>query len=121
VAFLDATTLEGIEGQADALVKVLGTRDDQPRPPVPNGTVAQESVGDWLARARAAKQERQRALLASFVGRPPQPRNALGQFTSTGFDGGARQPVRPAGDPVREHAQVVAQLAGLSKLGRSGF
>jgi hypothetical protein len=111
VSFLDASILERIEAQADALVKLATSRAQR----------RQEPAGDWLAKARAEKAERQRMLLASFTQTAPQPRDEAGRFVSTGFDGGARQPIPPVGDPVREHAEVVSRLAYQSKLGRSDF
>jgi hypothetical protein len=100
VAFLDGQTLEQIETQADGLAKLVGTHDPQP---------GQGPTVDLFATSRAAKTERQRALLASFTGRSEQPRNERGQFAS--FDGGARQPVPAPRDPASEHQELIVRLA----------
>jgi hypothetical protein len=107
VGFLDGQTLEQIEAQADGLAKVL----DRPRQVPP-------AAPDPITVARAAKTERKRSLVASLAGRPAHRRGRAGRFTS-GFDGGARQPIPTPSDPVRDHAELVAQLAYRSKLGGS--
>jgi hypothetical protein len=64
----------------------------------------------------AAREKAQATLAALFSGRTAQPRDEAGRFTSSGFDGGARQPLPVRRDPEREHGQLVAQLVSLRRI-----
>jgi hypothetical protein len=83
VSFLTGVTLEEVEAQADRLVKVVGTTDAQPE---------REPAADLFSTARAAKAERQQALLAVVAGRSEQPRDPAGRYAGRGFDGGHVSP-----------------------------
>jgi hypothetical protein len=110
VSFMTGGTLAEVEASADALVHLLGTSHDEP---------AQEPTTDPFATARAAKAERQRALLAAFTGRSEPTRDAAGRYARSGFDGGARSPIPSRADPRHEHDELIVRLAARSKLGRS--
>jgi hypothetical protein len=101
--FLTATSLEGLERQAAGL-KALTPPSQEP-----------VSAPDPITVALATKTERKTAALAIFTGRPPQPRDQAGRFTSSGFDGGARQPLPAPRDAMAEHGQWVAALARASR------
>jgi hypothetical protein len=103
VAFIDAETVEGIEAQADGLVKLLGSSGQEP--------AAQE---DLLTTLRAGQAQRKRELAAMFAGRRPQPRDEAGRFAS--FDGGARPPLPTPSDPEQEHGQAVTALARAARM-----
>lgn len=111
VSFLSGSSVAELEASADALIKVLGSHV-QPAP---------EASANPFTTARAAKAERQRALLAAFIGRSGQPRDAGERYARSGFDGGARQPVPAPRDAEREHSELVSLLAYQSKLGHGDF
>ena len=112
--FITAATLQEIEAQAGTLARLRGTTSSE-----------QESkqaapLADLFSNAAAEKARRQRALVAALHGRPSQPRDGRGRF-STGFDGGARQPVPAPRDPERDHSELLGQIVGLSRVFRDGF
>lgn len=89
--FLDGTTVDELERQADALAALaaaMPTREQAQRDP----------LADALARGPADKQRRQRALLDALH-RPPPPaaRDEHGRYVTRdgSFDGGARRGTAP--------------------------
>jgi hypothetical protein len=87
-SFLTGSTLDEIEAEADALVKVLGASERQPEPTL-----------DPISEALRQKQRKRQQLLAAITGRREQPRDRQGRYVS--FDGGARQPV-PGPPPTHD-------------------
>jgi hypothetical protein len=86
-AFLRGETVEQVEESAVEFMRLLEERREQEPKPAP----------DFFAAAAAAKAERQRALVDVITGRGSQPRDERGRFAgSSGFDGGAREPLPPA-------------------------
>jgi hypothetical protein len=77
---------------------------------------------DPITAALRHKQARKAALNDLLRGRR-QPRDELGRFAaipSSGFDGGARTPAPVPRDPVRDHDQLIWQLANVSRTFRGG-
>ena len=110
--FLVGSNVAELEASAGALSRLLSEREHSQPEPEPF---------DIFAAGRAAKIERQRAIVAMASGRrAPQPRDPSGRFGS--FDGGARRTVvaRPA-DPAKDHAETVLKLARARALGDTGF
>jgi hypothetical protein len=95
-SFLTGSTLEEIEAEADALVKVLGASERQPEP---------EPALDPITAALRQKQQKRQQLVAAVIGRRQQPRDRQGRFTVS-FDGGARQPVPP---PPPTHGEYLTE------------
>lgn len=103
--FLTATTLDTLEHQAAALAKIIGTSNVEEQPAPATNPFTQGPAG---------KAARQRNLLAALHAPPPQERDERGRFTS-GFDGGARQPVPTPRDPEADHNALLAHLAGVAR------
>jgi hypothetical protein len=94
VAFLHGETVDEIESSADRFATLLGKRETSEQEP--------GSVGDLLAGATRAKQERRDALVDVLVGRAVRPRDESGRFAS-GFDGGARESNVAAEPETHDH------------------
>jgi hypothetical protein len=103
--FLQGRTLDEIEQSADELARLLATsggrEQERPRP-----------LADLFGGA-PAKAARQRALVALFSGRVPQPRDEHGRFATkpvASFDGGARESVLPVSEPGQEHNAFLGRI-----------
>lgn len=83
--FLTATTIAGLETQADELAALAGATSPEPEP-------EPEPLAGLFDRAPAEKQRRQRALIAALHGPAPRARDERGRFAAVSFDGGAREP-----------------------------
>jgi hypothetical protein len=90
--FLHGETVAEIEESAIALAKLLDREPHTQEPTREQGLG--RGAPDLFNAAATAKAERKRSFLAALTGRGRQPRNPeTGRWTTTGFDGGARQPV----------------------------
>lgn len=88
VPLITGETVEQVEATAARLARVLNTGNH------PEPKRKPEPPRDVFAEASAAKAQRKRELAALFSGRP-QPRDELGRFAATSFDGGARRATVP--------------------------
>ena len=94
--FLVGTSVDELERSAIRLKQLLGEREsEEHEPPFAHASA--------LFATAETKAERKRALRAVITGRAPQPRDERGRFTSSGFDGGAREPAQTPRNPEREH------------------
>ena len=100
---LTGETIGKLEHSADELAKLVDAHSRQ----------APGAEADPITEALASKAVSKRRLLATITGRHPQPRDQRGRFA--GFDGGARQPVPEPPDRVRDHDELVAQMARLRR------
>jgi len=103
--FLTGETVEEMEASAVALAQLLGRGTDR----IPHDAGAVDPISAGLR----AKAEQKASLQALLTGRNQQPRDEQGRYT--GFDGGARRPVRRPRDPEREHGQLIAEMAAISR------
>lgn len=93
-SFLTGETVAEVEASADQLVQVIGANAERhAREPA--------AAPDVFAIAREQKAQRKQALLATFSGQAPQPRDETGRFRAGGFDGGARRATLPT--PAESH------------------
>lgn len=104
--FLTGTTIDTLEHQAATLAKIIRAGNDEQPAPATNP----------FTQGPAGKAARQRNLLAALHAPPPQERDERGRYTSSGFDGGARQTVPAPRDPEADHNALLAQLAGIARM-----
>src|SRR5215471_11033292 len=103
--FLTGETVEEIQASAVALAQLIGRSADR----VPDDAPAVDPITAGLR----AKAERKASLHALLTGRSPQPRDEQGRYT--GFEGGAMKSVPRPRDQLREHGQLIAEMAAISR------
>ena len=108
-SLLTGTTLAELEQCADELAQFVARDDVGDQEPEP------ETFQDVISASLAGRAQ-QAALIRALHGCAGPPRDAAGRFVSTGFDGGARTPFPIRQDPVREHGELIAQMASLSRM-----
>jgi hypothetical protein len=117
-SLISGSTLAELESSAQALAELVAAR-------VPDTEQAPEQNPLVAAFAPGLKRARQRALVEMLHPTSQRPRDPrTGQFApgrSISFDGGARTPTPTQESPLVAHDRVVAELAALSRLGRSQF
>jgi hypothetical protein len=98
---LSASTVSALEAQADELALFVASRARHERQP--------DTLADVLGRAPAAKNQQQRALLASLHPRTAPARDEHGRYAPRGasFDGGRRGATVPPTPPT--HDQWLSQ------------
>lgn len=104
-------TLDEIEASADALAKLIGSQGTREQ--------ADDPLASLLADP-AAKQRRQRSLVASLHGPQPQARDEFGRYTigPSSFDGGARVPVAAPVDAEADHGRLIVELVRAARVHR---
>ena len=100
VSFLTGTSVEQVEASADALAQLVGRSDLREQEPA-------DPLAGLFANGGAEKARRQRALLQTLHGLPPQQRDEGGRFSGGGFDGGARQTAPEMVPPETAHDDLL--------------